>query len=55
LNNPYKEHHHPRYSPLARVPDRAVKEAGRQHSQPGKVFINPERIDDPHATFESKN
>jgi hypothetical protein len=27
-NDPYKEHHHPRYTPLARVPDEAVAAAG---------------------------
>jgi ectoine hydroxylase len=27
-NNPYKEAHHPRYTPLHKVPDAAIKEAG---------------------------
>jgi ectoine hydroxylase-related dioxygenase (phytanoyl-CoA dioxygenase family) len=27
-NNPYKESHHPRYTPLAKVPDSAVREVG---------------------------
>jgi ectoine hydroxylase len=27
-NNPYKEHHHPRYTPLSKVPDAAIREAG---------------------------
>lgn len=27
-NNPYKDSHHPRYTPLHKVPDRAVREAG---------------------------
>jgi len=27
-NNPYKESHHPRYTPLQKVPDTAIKEAG---------------------------
>jgi ectoine hydroxylase len=27
-NNPYKEAHHPRYTPLSKVPDSAIKEAG---------------------------
>jgi hypothetical protein len=27
-NDPYKESHHPRYTPLVRVPDSAVREAG---------------------------
>ncbi|MBV9759119.1 MAG: phytanoyl-CoA dioxygenase family protein [Acidobacteriaceae bacterium] len=27
-NNPYKEHHHPRYTPLKKVEDAAIREAG---------------------------
>ena len=27
-NDPYKESHHPRYTPLQKVPDSAIKEAG---------------------------
>jgi hypothetical protein len=27
-NDPYKESHHPRYTPLVKVPDSAIKEAG---------------------------
>jgi ectoine hydroxylase len=27
-NNPYKEHHHPRYTPLSKVPDAAIRDAG---------------------------
>ncbi len=27
-NNPYKEHHHPRYTPLSKVPDTAIRAAG---------------------------
>ena len=27
-NNPYKEHHHPRYTPLTKVPDSAILAAG---------------------------
>ncbi|MDJ0894352.1 MAG: phytanoyl-CoA dioxygenase family protein [Alphaproteobacteria bacterium] len=27
-NDPYLEHHHPRYTPLEKVPDRAIKQAG---------------------------
>jgi hypothetical protein len=27
-NDPYKESHHPRYTPLAKVPDSAIREAG---------------------------
>jgi ectoine hydroxylase-related dioxygenase (phytanoyl-CoA dioxygenase family) len=27
-NNPYKESHHPRYTPLLKVPDSAIRESG---------------------------
>jgi len=27
-NNPYKESHHPRYTPLVKVPDSAIRDAG---------------------------
>jgi len=27
-NDPYKESHHPRYTPLLKVPDSTIKEAG---------------------------
>jgi ectoine hydroxylase-related dioxygenase (phytanoyl-CoA dioxygenase family) len=34
-NNPYKESHHPRYTPLQKVPDSAIKAAGlRRFSDP---------------------
>ena len=29
-NDPYKEAHHPRYTPLAKVPDSAIREAGER-------------------------
>jgi len=29
-NNPYMESHHPRYTPLAKVPDSAIREAGNR-------------------------
>ena len=31
-NNPYKESHHPRYEPLKKVPDAALKELGATQS-----------------------
>jgi len=34
-NDPYKESHHPRYTPLHKVPDTAIREAGlRRFSDP---------------------
>jgi ectoine hydroxylase len=41
-NDPYKESHHPRYTPLAKMPDSAVKEAGLQTSAVGKEFLDPD-------------
>ena len=40
-NNPYKESHHPRYEPLEKVADSALKEAGVKLSS-GKRFWSPE-------------
>jgi ectoine hydroxylase len=31
-NNPYLEHHHPQYTPLIKVPDAAVKQAGLRYA-----------------------
>ena len=33
-NNPYIEHHHPQYTPLAKVPDEAIKQAGLKLADP---------------------
>ena len=33
-NNPYREHHHPRYTPIDKVPDSAIKEAGLKFAGP---------------------
>lgn len=53
-NNPIREHHHPCYTPLAKVPDEAVKAAGMRFADPGKAFLerahNPghrRRLDSP--------
>ena len=34
-NNPFLEHHHPRYTPLKKVPDEEIKKAGER-------FLNPD-------------
>jgi ectoine hydroxylase-related dioxygenase (phytanoyl-CoA dioxygenase family) len=40
-NNPYKESHHPRYTPLEKVPDSAIKEAGaRRFSADDSAWMN---------------
>ena len=42
-NDPYKESHHPNYTPLNRVPHSAIKEAGARRSEAGKEFLDPKR------------
>ena len=48
-NDPYLEHHHPRYTPLAKVPDSAVRQAGVRFAAEGvdafrKTFANPPEL-----------
>jgi ectoine hydroxylase len=42
-NDPYEESHHPRYTPLAKVPDSAILEAGNQRfgAADAASFLNP--------------
>jgi ectoine hydroxylase len=42
-NDPYEESHHPRYTPLAKVPDSAILEAGnlRFGAADASAFLNP--------------
>ena len=37
-NNPYKEHHHPRYTPLHKVDDGAIKRAGIKFAESRAEF-----------------
>jgi ectoine hydroxylase len=39
-NDPVIDHHHPRYTPLHKVPDSALLEAGRRASAQGKRFVD---------------
>jgi len=49
-NNPYKEHHHPRYTPLSKVPDSAILEAGlRRFSDSGSDVAWMKTEDDKSA------
>jgi ectoine hydroxylase len=41
-NNPYKEHHHPRYTPLSKVPDSRIKEVGLSLSGRAREFYSPD-------------
>jgi ectoine hydroxylase len=49
-NNPYREHHHPFYTPLAKVPDSAIKQAGLKFASGGSSedfktrFHNPPEL-----------
>ena len=46
-NDPYKEHHHPNYTPLKKLDDAAVKTIGARRSQSGQEFL---RQDDDETT-----
>jgi hypothetical protein len=41
-NDPYKDSHHPRYTPLRKVPHAMVKETGRQGRRAERDFLNPD-------------
>lgn len=41
-NDPYKESHHPRYTPLGRVPDSAIKAIGARPSAATQQFLKQE-------------
>jgi ectoine hydroxylase len=38
-NDPYKEAHHPRYTPLSKVPDSAIREAGSRRFADSKADV----------------
>jgi ectoine hydroxylase-related dioxygenase (phytanoyl-CoA dioxygenase family) len=40
-NDPYKDHHHPRYTPLKKLPDTAIKERGLQLAGQARDFFDP--------------
>ncbi|XP_078662035.1 L-proline trans-4-hydroxylase-like isoform X2 [Branchiostoma floridae x Branchiostoma belcheri] len=40
-NNPVMEHHHPRYTPMAKVPNTAIKECTTATEIAGKDFFDP--------------
>jgi ectoine hydroxylase-related dioxygenase (phytanoyl-CoA dioxygenase family) len=41
-NNPYKESHHPFYSPIEKLPDHAIREMGAKLFEKGADFWNPD-------------
>lgn len=44
-NNPYKEHHHPRYTPLEKLSDRAIKEIGAKPTEAAQRFLKQDADD----------
>jgi ectoine hydroxylase-related dioxygenase (phytanoyl-CoA dioxygenase family) len=42
-NDPYKDSHHPRYTPLDKVPDAAIRAKGLALSAADKSFLDPAR------------
>lgn len=49
MNDPYKDSHHPRYTPLKKVGDAAIIEIGAKGSDAGKKFLDPARDRTQHA------
>ena len=52
-NDPYKDHHMPRYTPLQTLPDSAVKERGGIHAGAARRFMLPEDIPDNQLAFDA--
>ena len=50
-NDPYKDHHMPRYTPLQKLPDSAVKERGGIHAGAARRFMRPEDHPDEQAAL----
>jgi ectoine hydroxylase len=44
-NDPYKEHHHPRYTPLEKLPDSAIKAIGSKPTAATQRFLQQDRDD----------
>jgi len=44
-NDPYKEHHHPGYTPLAKVSDSAIKTIGAKTSEANQRFLKQDEDD----------
>ena len=52
-NDPYKDHHMPRYTPLEKLPDSAVKERGGVHAGAARRFMRPEDHPDDQASLST--
>jgi ectoine hydroxylase-related dioxygenase (phytanoyl-CoA dioxygenase family) len=44
-NDPYKEHHHPGYTPLEKVPDSAIKAIGAKSTEAAQRFLKQDEDD----------
>ncbi len=44
-NNPYKEHHHPCYTPLVKVPDAAIQSIGAAPTEAAQRFLQQDEDD----------
>lgn len=44
-NDPYIDHHHPRYTPLEKVPDSAIREIGATPTQSAQKFLQQDEDD----------
>lgn len=49
-NDPYLEHHHPRYTPLSKVPDSAIKQAGVKFADAADDFFRKQFSNPPELT-----
>jgi ectoine hydroxylase len=49
-NDPYLEHHHPRYTPLIKVPDDAVKLAGLKFAERDDAYFRKSSTNPPELT-----
>ena len=49
-NDPYLEHHHPRYTPLIKVPDDAVKNAGLKFANADETYFRKNFANPPELT-----
>ena len=52
-NDPYKDHHMPRYTPLEKLPDSTVKERGGVHAGAVRRFMRPEDHPDDQASLST--
>ena len=54
-NNPYKEHHHPRYTPLIKVPDNEVMDYTNKTTNSDEHFLRKDNVDQDWAKNKTAN